>query len=239
LPEATDLLMRAEGSDWFWWYSEYHQDEYEAVFDELFRDNLGAVYVALGLPEPPDLAEPISAVTFGWLARSPAGYMQPSITGRVNDYFEWQPAGLLRTAALASAMHRSDHLIREVYFGYDHDALYLRVDTMGPAGQALADGALRFTFPGRPDRELTISPVAGKPGAAHLGGDLAGAVEAAIDAIVEVRLDRAAVGAAGDGFLTFAVSVDLDGQLAERWPQRGFVRLETPAADALSSSWIV
>jgi alpha-amylase/alpha-mannosidase (GH57 family) len=236
---ALDYLLRAEGSDWFWWYSEFHEDEYEPVFDALFRANLGAVYGALGLPEPADLAEPISAVSFGWLIRSPAGYIHPTLTGRVTDYFEWQPAGLLRTSAMASAMHRSAHVVCEIYFGFDREALFLRVDTVGPAREVLADGALTLAFPGLPDRELTLAPGPGGAGAVTLTGGLAPAAQAALDTIVEARLDLAAIGVQPGQFLAFALSVRSDGRTVERWPQRGFIRVEAPAEDVVASSWIV
>ncbi|MBM3498620.1 MAG: glycoside hydrolase [Armatimonadetes bacterium] len=236
---AGEYLLRVEGSDWFWWYSEYHHDEYEAVFDALYRANLAATYAALGLPEPAELAEPISAATSGWLIRSPAGYMQPTINGRVTDYFEWQPAGLLRTSALASAMHRSAHIVREVYFGFDREALYLRVDTVGPAADALDGAALCFTFPGRPDRRVALAPPAEPATAPRLTGDLASAADGALDTIAELRIDLAPLGAQPGGFVAFAVCVELDGRVLERWPLRGFVRVETPTEDALASSWIV
>jgi alpha-amylase/alpha-mannosidase (GH57 family) len=236
---ARDYLMRAEGSDWFWWYSEFHHDEYEAVFDELFRANLGAVYSALGRPEPASLAEPIATVTLGWLARSPAGAMQAVIDGRATGYFEWQPAGLMRTASLASAMHRADCLAREVYFGFDAEALYLRVDTVGNASAVLTDCALRFTFPAHPDHALTVGAGKGGAGSATLAGDLASVAEAAVDTIVELRIPIEALGAAPGKSVAFALSVECSGQTLERWPVRGFVRLEVPTADVVSSSWIV
>ena len=235
---AVEYLMRAEGSDWFWWYSEYHHDEYEAVFDALFRANVGAVYSALGLPEPEALGEPICAVTFGWLARSPAGYMQATLDGRVSGYFEWQAAGLMRTSSLASAMHRSDCVVQEIYFGFDSEALYLRVDTVGPATEVLADGILRFTFAGQPDHELAIVHT-DEGVAAKLDGAETPAAEGAVDTIAELRVALDAVGVRPGQFLAFALSVESDGQVLERWPQRGFLRLEAPTADAGSASWMV
>lgn len=239
LARANEHILCAEGSDWFWWYSEYHHDQYEPVFDALFRANIAAVYSALGLDEPKEIAEPITTVTFGWLVRQPVGYMRATIDGRVTSYFEWQPAGLLRTSSLASAMHRSDAIVREVYFGFDDTALYMRVDTAGPADKALADGAVSLLFPGSPDRMLTLRPASEPAGTTELTGDLAGAAEGAIDAIVEVRVDRAAVIQADGNFLAFSLTVESNGQSVERWPLTGFVRVEVPTGDTLASTWIV
>jgi len=235
---AGDYLMRVEGSDWYWWYSEFHHDEYEAVFDTLFRANVGAVYSALGLPEPAGLGEPISAVTLGRLARSPAGQMQAQIDGRITDYFEWQAAGLLRTSSLASAMHRSDCVVQEIHFGFDDEAVYLRVDTVGRAAEVLQGGLLRFTFAGPPDHQLTIAPV-GDAGTVQLDGTAAPAAHGAVDAIAELRVGLEAIGAGPGEFLAVALSVESEGQVVERWPQRGVLRLEVPTADAGSASWLV
>ncbi len=57
--EAYSALLKAEGSDWFWWLEEGHHTSDQALFDELFRSHLRDVYVALGLPVPPIIDVPI------------------------------------------------------------------------------------------------------------------------------------------------------------------------------------
>jgi hypothetical protein len=63
--------------------------------------------------------EPIYAEKISRLAREAAGPMTANIDGRITSYFEWQPAALMRTAGLASAMQRSQYVVQEMYFGFD------------------------------------------------------------------------------------------------------------------------
>jgi alpha-amylase/alpha-mannosidase (GH57 family) len=53
--EATEELMIAEGSDWFWWYGDDHSSAQDAEFDELFRRHVSNVYRALGVAVPEQL----------------------------------------------------------------------------------------------------------------------------------------------------------------------------------------
>jgi len=57
---ASRQLAICEGSDWYWWFGDYNPAESVAVFDRLFRANLGNLYKLLQLPAPTQLSEPIS-----------------------------------------------------------------------------------------------------------------------------------------------------------------------------------
>jgi alpha-amylase/alpha-mannosidase (GH57 family) len=57
---ASRQLAICEGSDWYWWFGDYNPAESVAVFDSLFRANLGNLYKLLQLPAPTQLSEPIS-----------------------------------------------------------------------------------------------------------------------------------------------------------------------------------
>lgn len=235
---AREHLMVAEGSDWFWWYSDAHHSEYESVFDELFRSNVAAVHRALGEPEPEALAEPIAVVGVGVVVRQPAGYMTATLDGRITSYFEWQAAGLLRTSALASAMHRSHCVVREVYFGFDAERLWLRVDVVGRARSIMQTCDLQFLFPGQPERVLLLRSFDRE---AQVQPVVEGQVEAAaaVDSIVEVAADLGLLGSDSGNTMEFAVALQCQGKTLERWPQRGFLRLEVPSGDSLSSCWLV
>jgi alpha-amylase/alpha-mannosidase (GH57 family) len=67
--EMTDPARRAfvgrqlalcEGSDWFWWFGDYNPAEAVSQFDRLYRRQLLALYRALDLAPPGDLALPIA-----------------------------------------------------------------------------------------------------------------------------------------------------------------------------------
>jgi alpha-amylase/alpha-mannosidase (GH57 family) len=60
LAAAERRLAVCEASDWFWWFGDYNPAHAVATFDLLFRRNLTALYRALKLEPPAELAQPIS-----------------------------------------------------------------------------------------------------------------------------------------------------------------------------------
>ena len=56
---AWEQLLAAEGSDWFWWYSDENTSANDADFDSLFRHRLQEVYRALEVAPPEYLDQPI------------------------------------------------------------------------------------------------------------------------------------------------------------------------------------
>lgn len=57
--QALEFILKAEGSDWFWWYCPYHIAENEKDFDRLFRNNLKNAYKTMGIDIPHYLSKPI------------------------------------------------------------------------------------------------------------------------------------------------------------------------------------
>ena len=60
--EAMEELYIAEGSDSFWWYSDFHKDEVDYSFDYLFRMHLIKAYENAGKIAPQYLYYPIKEV---------------------------------------------------------------------------------------------------------------------------------------------------------------------------------
>lgn len=73
---ALDLLLRAEGSDWFWWYGSDQSVDGEQAFDEQFRGTLRHAYAVMGLDPPAELDQPIMQ---GAGAASGGGVMAPGM----------------------------------------------------------------------------------------------------------------------------------------------------------------
>ena len=57
---AGRQLALCEGSDWFWWFGDYNPAEAVSQFDRLYRRQLLALYRALDLTPPGNLALPIA-----------------------------------------------------------------------------------------------------------------------------------------------------------------------------------
>jgi len=120
------LLMRAEASDWFWWFGSGHSSIHEPEFDFLFRENLRALYQELGTPVPEALDRPVGLEQVTLPIQPPTAPIHPRIDGRKGGYFKWVGAG---TASFQhGSIHRLDPLISLVRFGYDQEHLYLRIE---------------------------------------------------------------------------------------------------------------
>ena len=154
LARAREELLIAEGSDWFWWYGDDHSSEHDLEFDELFRRHVRNVYRALEKPIPEELwVTNISTAAPAAHIERPTGFVRPVIDGEITNYFEWVGAGSVEQAAVVGAMHQVAEPapgIAAVQFGFDLEALFVRVDTTMPVGDLLARGyglTLRFLAP--------------------------------------------------------------------------------------------
>lgn len=125
--EQIRELLRAEGSDWFWWYGDEHQTDQANIFDRLFRSHLEGLYHLSGIAAPAILQQPIKPQRGQISSCEPKERFTPQIDGRLNDYFEWLAAGEIDLAA-AGAMHSAQKGPQKLYYGYDDQALYFRLD---------------------------------------------------------------------------------------------------------------
>ncbi len=131
-PEAVDRARRelfaAEGSDWFWWYGDEFKSLQSSEFDRLFRVHQQNVYRILGLAPPILLNEPIRETGVGAGIILPVDFIRPVIDGEVTHYFEWTGAGFFDNHKLQGSMYLRDSPLSAVYYGFDEETLYIRVD---------------------------------------------------------------------------------------------------------------
>ncbi|NOZ02068.1 MAG: hypothetical protein GXP54_09295, partial [Deltaproteobacteria bacterium] len=138
-------LMRAEASDWFWWFGRGHDSVHEREFDYLFRQNLRMIYKDLGLTTPDYLSRPVDD---GWApvpVTPPTAYISPVINGRNDGFYKWVGAG--KCEFRHGSIHRQRPLVSSVSFGFDHRDLYFRVEGFEPLVDLLStDGWIKFHF---------------------------------------------------------------------------------------------
>jgi alpha-amylase/alpha-mannosidase (GH57 family) len=242
--QAWEEIYIAEGSDWFWWYGDDHSSAQDALFDYLFRKHLQNVYVLLGEQPPADLARPISRRSHRAIYTLPRSFLDVKIDGR-STFFEWLTAGRYTCQNERGTMAMASHgPIKEVFFGFNLSALFVRVDCERPARGILgAFDALRVGFvepagwevvvrkPGRPEQALElrhgdeVKPAAG--------------VEVAIDQIAELAIPFERLGLKVDQPVQFFVDL-LDGQQSvDRAPREGTISLLVPSADFEQIMWDV
>jgi len=126
--EAWKEIHRAEGSDWFWWYGEDHTSPNDPEFDRLFRANLKRVYTLIGEALPDEVVQPIIRKQTVRADAEPTGLISPVIDGRVTTFYEWLSAGWIPTSGPAGAMSGNESMFTGIYYGFDLDTLYLRMD---------------------------------------------------------------------------------------------------------------
>jgi len=133
---AWQALYAAEGSDWFWWYGDDFHTEYKLEFDLLFRTHLRNVFIRAGRPIPESLNH--SVMDANRLAtvepvRLPVRLIAPAIDGMVTNFFEWRGAGTIDPAPPLGAMWKSSDLFSQIAFGFNLEALFVRLDLQKPA----------------------------------------------------------------------------------------------------------
>ncbi len=124
-PEVWEAMDAAEGSDWFWWFGEGHSSNHDAIFDQLFREHLIAVYQCLDEPVPDEIRRPVE-IHAAKGDRAPEGFIHPVIDGR-GDEQDWDRAGRFEVGGARGTMHQSS-AVQRLWYGYDHQNLYLRLD---------------------------------------------------------------------------------------------------------------
>ncbi|MBF2078486.1 MAG: glycoside hydrolase [Synechococcales cyanobacterium T60_A2020_003] len=124
-PDAWEALYAAEGSDWFWWFGEGHSSNQDAMFDQLFREHLIALYQALNESVPLNVRQPVEDHAADG-ERQPQGFIHPIIDG-IGDEQDWERAGRIDVGGARGTMHQSN-AVQKLWYGVDHLNLYLRLD---------------------------------------------------------------------------------------------------------------
>jgi len=128
---ALDSLCAGCGSDWFWWYDDDFSSSFKLEFDKIFRKHLENAFTFLGRDPPHFLFAPIyhfedSEESF----IEPTAFIHPCINGISDSYFEWANAARIDIHRFGGAMAKSGDLIEAIYFGFDLNSFYLRIDPM-------------------------------------------------------------------------------------------------------------
>jgi len=243
LKEAWDSIYAAEGSDWCWWYGDDHVTDTPEIFDELFRNNLMNVYKIIGRDIPARLHLPVLK---DYVKAQPViqvrGFITPEIDGEVSGYYEWMHAACMEAEFKGGAMHGAEGLIARLFYGFDRENLYLRLDAALPLIQISGDMTFSFQFlkPSHVKIEITAS------------GDVEASVfrkvdnewrfihalkTIAINDILEVAIPFADLYASEGDEVAFFLSVMKGKDTLEKWPGRGYISIEAPGESFEDIMW--
>ncbi|HUJ41011.1 MAG TPA: glycoside hydrolase family 57 protein [Candidatus Acidoferrales bacterium] len=162
LAHAFESILTAEGSDWCWWFGPEHSSANDAEFDSIYRTHLTEVYLALGAEAPESLAQPVKRPPERALFFPPSDFLRVTVDGRETSYFEWLGAGIYSADLQESAMHGRTHHLHELRYGFDRDALFLRVDWVPGALAELRECDVHLRIRCDSDVVVIVSVEAGK-----------------------------------------------------------------------------
>jgi alpha-amylase/alpha-mannosidase (GH57 family) len=239
--KALDEMLIAEGSDWFWWYGDDHQTQNAAEFDSLFRNRLRNVYRLLGQNYPHDLDVPIKKIAGRTYTRDPMHTISPRIDGRVSDYFEWLAAGWA-TPGGGESMHRTDHYLEKIWYGFDLKNFYLRLDLIRNRHGALPDGKeFQVGFVAPRECVFAIAKDPNEKWHCSVVTPSQGEVEPAFagDRILELAVPLKLLGIEKAASAEFWISVLQQGRELERLPQAGFLLVAVDPWALNQEEWIV
>ncbi len=242
LATAWRSIYAAEGSDWFWWWGRESGCREASEFDTLFRAHLMEVYTAIGASVPAAVLEPVGeacAPDYA-ISREPVALMKPVLDGRVTTFYEWKLAGRYQ-AYKDGFTHDAEGVIKAIYYGFDREHLFLRIDTtVSPQEPEFARLCFRIEFIA--PRRVSVSFQAPGPRSADDRGlviesaDPAGAIAAALET-TEVSIPFAAVSAPGDSTMSLRVAVSREGKELERRPIHRAISLRVPGPDFEAEMW--
>lgn len=219
---AWKQIYIAEGSDWCWWYGDDHRSGQDDQFDQLYRRHLSAVYELIGRDVPLALLRPVSLPGGVRPPTMPDGLVTPTIDGRLTHFYEWAGAGHYDCEQPAGAMHRVDRVITDIFFGYDRERFYIRLDLRSlNALESLAGRKVVIAcfVPEKRVFELEPLPRYEAPDGRY--------VYAIVDR-VELSIPRSVLWSEGHGELTFAVALMQGGQALENWPEHEPITIKIP-----------
>ncbi len=240
LPEVLMHLLRAEGSDWFWWFGDDHSTDQADIFDLLFRRHLEALYLEAGLPAPQHLFQPIKAPKEVKKVHEPTALFTPIIDGKVSDYFEWLAAGVADLSSVG-AMHAARMEFSVLHWGYDHDHLYLRLDPEEDLASLTGrDGWLEVHLTNGEPFSARLSPATGQL-TLHRQREKTVVAEgrAACGPVVEIAIPLEPLKLEPKDLLSLSFHLRTEETELARWPAEGPVLLPYRGVELEMDEWYI
>lgn len=243
LDSAWKSIYIAEGSDWNWWYGDDHSTDNAGDFDELFRLNLMKVYKEIGKEAPSNLFIPIIKED---TAAAPKieirGFIHPKIDGYMTNYFEWYYAAQMDVGKSGGSMHLSESLISKIYYGFNQEALFIRVDPKGSFVEFPEDTALSINI--IKPHHCAVSVPLKNTGLTRLFINEAGEwiektglKDIAVADILECAIPFQDMGARENDEVNLFLSIKKGDEEIERCPWRGYITVTVPTPDFEAIMW--
>jgi alpha-amylase/alpha-mannosidase (GH57 family) len=243
LSGAWKAIYIAEGSDWNWWYGDDHTTETQKDFDELFRTNLMRVYREMGKEIPPQLYIPVLRED---RSISPTvamrGFIDPKIDGIVSSYYEWYQGAEMDIRKSGGSMHKAESLLSNLYYGFNKDSLFLRLDPSIPLEKFPDDIAFSIDFVKPHHIKVTVSLRPAISAALYEKTDsewkkVKDIPDVAFIDIFEIGIPFIDLKAQEKDTVNFSICILKNGDELERCPWRGQIMLAVPTPDFEAMLW--
>jgi hypothetical protein len=76
-----------------------------------------------------ELYHPIKRKFVKYFVVEPRKLIYPSVDGTRTKNFEWEGAGYYDVAQTGTAMHQVTSIVKRIYFGYNEERFFIRIDT--------------------------------------------------------------------------------------------------------------
>jgi alpha-amylase/alpha-mannosidase (GH57 family) len=236
MEQAWEEIYIAEGSDWCWWYGDEHSSQEDDIFDIIFRSHLSAVYSLIGQDPPRGLLEPVRSTVSQSAVIQPSNFFSATIDGEVTHFYEWYDAGSFNCRKASSTMHRAANVVEEIFFGFDKDNLFYRLDLFTTArDEGISDFDFELEIHAAKIYYLRISHAEvdfgvrekanGKYAKLEFGGKVV------LKKCAEISIPRRQIEMNKDFYLNLRVRVYKAGQLVETWPSLDLIKYQAPTED--------
>ena len=108
--QIMNLFMKAQGSDWFWWFGKDQDSGNDIFFDEMFRQTLKKIYYLMGITYPHYLDNPIIQMDSEY-EQALKKFFLPEIDGIIEK--DWDYGYKAVNPSGASVMRRSGQYLTE------------------------------------------------------------------------------------------------------------------------------
>jgi alpha-amylase/alpha-mannosidase (GH57 family) len=232
LATARESMLAAEGSDWCWWFGPEHSTANDAEFDALFRKHLTAIYLALGLVAPEELAKPIKRQPEHAFQLAPSAFLSIKVDGRDTSYFEWLGAGLYSPERRGGAMHGRTFYLHELRYGFEEERFCVRIDLFAGILAELEDPEFRITISGAEEVAVVVKLQRGhlREFAVEKGRvcllNPKNVAEAAFDGILEISIQKELIDLKEQNNLRLGVALWHGGLPVDVLPAEGFLYVQ-------------
>lgn len=226
---ARRMLLRAQSSDWFWWYGDRFESADDADFDALFRGLLRGVYMTIDLPVPEDVDIPLVGTVDQNEIKPPLALISPDFTQSQTPLISWADAGQCtnRTGSMAI----TSHLFGTVFFGFDQQRLYFRILSTLVDGDSCPDATLTLFANHTESNTLEI-----KPKATCADGEATSFARWTNEA-VEGYINLATFDLEPGAHARFKFNIDVKGKGVEGVPLNGDIASTIPETQFASRHW--